>query len=53
VQDWRAALWSIEAALFGTLGRDAERKTSKNGKPYLRLNVACGEGDATRNGSAQ
>jgi single-stranded DNA-binding protein len=39
---------SIEAALFGTLGRDAERKTSKNGKPYLRLNVACGEGDATQ-----
>src|SRR6516225_9284096 len=39
---------SIEAALFGTLGRDAESKTSKNGKPYLRLNVACGEGDATQ-----
>jgi single-stranded DNA-binding protein len=39
---------SIEAALFGTLGRDCERKTSKNGKPYLRLNVACGEGDATQ-----
>jgi single-stranded DNA-binding protein len=38
---------SIEAALFGTLGRDAERKTSKNGKPYLRLNVACGEGETT------
>jgi single-stranded DNA-binding protein len=39
---------SIEAALFGTLGRDCERKTSKNGRPYLRLNVACGEGDATQ-----
>jgi single-strand DNA-binding protein len=39
---------SIEAALFGTLGRDAEPKTSKTGKPYLRLNVACGEGDATQ-----
>ena len=39
---------SIEVALFGTLGRDAESKTSKNGKPYLRLNVACGEGDATQ-----
>jgi single-stranded DNA-binding protein len=38
---------SIEAALFGTLGRDAERKTSKNGKPYLRLNVACSEGETT------
>jgi single-strand DNA-binding protein len=39
---------NIEVALFGTLGRDAESKTSKNGKPYLRLNVACGEGDATQ-----
>ena len=39
---------TIEVAAFGTLGRDAERKTSKNGRPYLRLNVACGEGDATQ-----
>jgi len=39
---------SIEAALFGTLGRDCERKTSKNGKPYLRLNIACESGDATQ-----
>jgi single-stranded DNA-binding protein len=39
---------TIEVALFGTLGRDCERKTSKNGKPYLRLNVACGEGEATQ-----
>ena len=39
---------SIEAALFGTLGRDAEPKISKTGKPYLRLNLACGEGDATQ-----
>jgi single-strand DNA-binding protein len=39
---------AIEVALFGVLGRDAERKTSKSGKPYLRLNVACGEGDATQ-----
>jgi single-stranded DNA-binding protein len=38
---------AIEAALFGTLGRDAESKTSKNGKPYLRLNVAVSEGEAT------
>ena len=37
---------SIEAALFGTLSRDAERKTSKTGKPYLRLNVACSEGES-------
>jgi single-stranded DNA-binding protein len=38
---------TIEIALLGTLGRDAERKTSKNGKPYLRLNVACSEGETT------
>lgn len=36
---------SIEAAFFGTLGRDAESKTSKSGKPYLRLNVRVGDGD--------
>jgi single-stranded DNA-binding protein len=39
---------SVECALFGTLERDCERKVSKNGKLYLRLNVACGEGDATQ-----
>jgi len=39
---------SIEAAFIGTLGRDAEAKTSKTGKPYLRLNVAVGSGDATQ-----
>ena len=38
---------SIEVALFGTLGRDCERKTSKNGKPYLRLNIASSEGETT------
>jgi len=38
---------SIEAALFGTLGRDCERKTSKNGRQYLRLNIAVSEGDTT------
>ena len=38
---------AIEVALFGTLGRDCEPKTSKNGRPYLRLNVACSEGDTT------
>ena len=35
----------IEAAFFGTLGRDAEAKTSKAGKTYLKLNVRVGEGD--------
>jgi single-stranded DNA-binding protein len=38
----------IEAAFFGALGRDAESKTSKNGKPYLRLNIRVGEGDAAQ-----
>jgi single-strand DNA-binding protein len=39
---------TIEAALFGMLGKDCERKTSKNGKPYLRLNVAVSEGETTQ-----
>jgi hypothetical protein len=29
----------IECAFHGVLARDAERKTSKNEKAYLRLNV--------------
>ncbi len=37
---------SIEAALFGTIGNDAQRKTSSKGKPYLRMNVRAGEGNA-------
>jgi single-stranded DNA-binding protein len=39
---------SIECALFGVLGRDAESKISKNGKQYLRLNIRCGDGDAAQ-----
>jgi single-stranded DNA-binding protein len=35
----------IEAAMFGTLSRDAEVKTSKAGKTYLRLNLRVGDGD--------
>ena len=31
--------------MFGVLGRDAEFRTSKNGKPYLRLNVRVGDGE--------
>jgi single-stranded DNA-binding protein len=38
----------IEAAFFGTLGRDAEAKNSKTGKSYLRLNVRVGDGDAAQ-----
>jgi single-stranded DNA-binding protein len=39
---------SIEVALFGVLGRDAESKVSKSGKPYLRLNVRTGDGDGAQ-----
>lgn len=39
---------SIEAAFFGALSRDAERRTSKAGKPYLILNVRVGEGDGAQ-----
>jgi single-stranded DNA-binding protein len=35
---------SIECAFFGTLGRDAEAKTSKAGKPYLRFSCRVGDG---------
>src|SRR5437763_7578669 len=38
---------AIECALLGTLGRDGELKTSKNGRPYLRLNIAVSEGETT------
>lgn len=38
----------IEAAFFGQLGRDAEPKTSKSGKTYLRLSVRVGDGDAAQ-----
>jgi single-stranded DNA-binding protein len=37
---------TIECALFGTLGRDAEAKTSKTGKAYVRLNARVGDGDS-------
>jgi single-stranded DNA-binding protein len=37
----------IQAAFFGTLGRDAELKTSAKGKRYLRANIAVSEGEAT------
>src|SRR5258706_2325347 len=39
------AAMSIEAAFFGTLGRDCERKVSASGKRYLRLSVRVGDGD--------
>jgi single-stranded DNA-binding protein len=36
----------IESAFMGTLSRDAESKVSKSGRPYLKLNVRVGDGDA-------
>jgi single-stranded DNA-binding protein len=37
---------TIEAALFGTLSRDAESKVSTTGKPYLRITgIRTGDGD--------
>jgi single-stranded DNA-binding protein len=38
----------IECAFLGALGRDAEPKTSKAGKAYLRLNVRVGDGDGAQ-----
>ena len=35
----------IEAAFLGTLGKDAEAKTSGTGKQYLRANVRVGDGE--------
>ena len=35
----------IDCAFLGALVADAERKISKNGKPYLRFRVAVGGGD--------
>lgn len=39
---------AIECAFLGALGRDAKRKTSQAGKPYLRLNVRVGDDDAAQ-----
>jgi single-stranded DNA-binding protein len=38
----------IEAAFFGTLGKDSELKTSATGKTYLRISVRVGDGDAAQ-----
>ena len=36
---------TIECAFFGSLGKNAEPKTSASGKRYLRLSVRVGDGD--------
>jgi single-stranded DNA-binding protein len=38
----------IECAFFGSLVRDAEAKTSKAGKQYLRLNVRVENGETAQ-----
>jgi single-stranded DNA-binding protein len=43
---------SIDCAFFGSLTRDAERRTSKAGKPYALLNVRVGDGDSVQYVSA-
>jgi single-stranded DNA-binding protein len=35
----------IECAFFGALTKDADHRTSKNGKPFTLLNVLVGDGD--------
>ena len=39
---------TIECAFFGSLVRDAEAKTSKAGKKYLRFNIRTGDGDTAQ-----
>jgi single-strand DNA-binding protein len=36
----------IEAAFWGTLGKDAELKTSRNGNPYVNMGLAVITGEA-------
>jgi single-strand DNA-binding protein len=42
------AAMTMECAFLGTLGRDAELKTSQAGKPYLRLSVRVGNDDGAQ-----
>jgi single-strand DNA-binding protein len=42
------SMQGIEAAFCGALGRDPELRTSAAGNDWMRLNVACGNGDATQ-----
>jgi single-stranded DNA-binding protein len=39
---------SVDCAFFAALGRDPERKVSKSGRDYLRLNVRAGVGDGAQ-----
>jgi single-stranded DNA-binding protein len=39
---------SIDVALFAVVGRDPERKTSHAGRPNLRVNARCGNGDSAQ-----
>jgi single-stranded DNA-binding protein len=39
---------TIETAMFGTLGCDAELRTSKAGRQYLRFTLRVGDGDGAQ-----
>ena len=39
---------TIDCALFGFLAADADARTSKAGKPWVRLRVGCGRDDDTQ-----
>jgi single-stranded DNA-binding protein len=41
----RCGVTGIEAAFFGALTKDADHRTSKNGKLFTLLNVVVGDGD--------
>jgi single-strand DNA-binding protein len=43
----------IEAAFFGSLGREVEIKTSKNGKPWTSLSIAIDTGEESADGHAK
>jgi single-stranded DNA-binding protein len=47
VPEWRSPM-SIEVAFFGFLAADAERRTSRTGKPWVRLRLGVGKDDAVQ-----
>ena len=40
----------IEAALFGSLGKDVELRTSKSGKPWVSISIMVSTGDEDADG---
>lgn len=45
---WEKFAMTIEVACFGNLNRDAELRTSKNGKPYLFISLITGRDDTAQ-----